>query len=81
MPESKRAEHLIWHILLYPALDPARTIIIPENHKHIICVPQTFNGTKELPDAHNHTKWVHQCNPVDPEQYSYSHKSKRTHLW
>jgi hypothetical protein len=24
-------------------------MIILENHKHIICVPQTFNGTKELP--------------------------------
>jgi hypothetical protein len=34
---------------LYLTLNLVRTLIIFENHKHIICVPQTFNGTKELP--------------------------------
>jgi hypothetical protein len=36
---------------LYLALHLARIMIILENHKHIICVPQTFNGTKELLDV------------------------------
>lgn len=51
MPESKWAEHLIWHIFLYPAIDLTRTLIIRKNHKHIICVPQTLNSTKKLPDV------------------------------
>jgi len=49
MHESKWAKHLVWHIFLYLTLNPTMTMIILENHKHIICVPQTFNGTKELP--------------------------------